>query len=55
MKNINLDVFPGELIAIVGRVGAGKSSLLNCVIMEIPSYMGSYKIFGKSGASECKI
>lgn len=36
LKNINLQVNKGELIAIVGPNGAGKSTFLSCVANEIP-------------------
>jgi ABC-type transport system involved in cytochrome bd biosynthesis fused ATPase/permease subunit len=32
LKNINFEVKPGELVAIVGEVGCGKSSLLQAII-----------------------
>ena len=32
LKNINFEVKPGELVAIVGEVGSGKSSLLQAII-----------------------
>lgn len=31
LKNINLDIAPGERIGIVGRTGAGKSTMLLCL------------------------
>uniref|UniRef100_A0A1I8B7Y0 ABC transmembrane type-1 domain-containing protein n=1 Tax=Meloidogyne hapla TaxID=6305 RepID=A0A1I8B7Y0_MELHA len=35
LQNISLEVQPGELIGIVGRVGSGKSSLLSAIIGEM--------------------
>ena len=35
LADINLKVFPGELIAVVGAVGSGKSSLLNAFLNEL--------------------
>lgn len=31
LKNINLDIRPSEILAIVGTNGSGKSTLLNCI------------------------
>ncbi|XP_053998577.1 probable multidrug resistance-associated protein lethal(2)03659 isoform X1 [Hylaeus anthracinus] len=47
LKNINITVKPGELIAVVGQVGAGKSSLLNVILKELPVHAGSVQINGK--------
>lgn len=30
-KNINFDLYPGQVLGIVGESGAGKSTLLNCI------------------------
>ncbi|KAG7207731.1 hypothetical protein KM043_009345 [Ampulex compressa] len=46
LHNINIKVQPGELIAIVGQVGAGKSSLLNVILKELPLLSGSIKVNG---------
>ena len=35
LSNINLKVFKGELIAVVGAVGSGKSSLLSAILNEL--------------------
>ena len=35
LKNINLNVKKGELVAVVGQVGSGKSSLLSAMIGEL--------------------
>lgn len=44
LHNIDLDIKPGELIAIVGQVGAGKSSLLNVILKELPLTSGSIQV-----------
>ncbi len=41
LRNINLDIFPGEKVLILGPSGSGKSTLANCVNGLIPfSYTG---------------
>lgn len=38
LKNINLAIYPGEIMGIIGRSGAGKSSLLRCInLLEKPT------------------
>lgn len=44
LQNINIKVRPGELIAIVGQVGAGKSSLLNVILKELRLQEGSIQV-----------
>lgn len=44
LQNINMKVRPGELIAIVGQVGAGKSSLLNVILKELRLQEGSIQV-----------
>ncbi|XP_047164975.1 ABC transporter C family member 3-like [Vigna umbellata] len=46
LKNINLTVFHGTRVAVCGTVGSGKSSLLSCIIGEVPKISGSLKICG---------
>ncbi|XP_077301221.1 putative multidrug resistance-associated protein lethal(2)03659 [Arctopsyche grandis] len=46
LDNISLSVSSGELVAIVGIVGSGKSVLFNSIIGEIPLQSGSLKING---------
>ncbi|XP_043798878.1 probable multidrug resistance-associated protein lethal(2)03659 [Apis laboriosa] len=47
LKNININVKSGELIAVVGQVGSGKSSLLNVILKELPLNSGIIEINGK--------
>src|SRR5579864_4983476 len=38
LSDINLEVQPGEIFGIIGKSGAGKSSLIRCVnLLETPS------------------
>ncbi|XP_027191554.1 ABC transporter C family member 3-like isoform X2 [Cicer arietinum] len=46
LKNINLRVFHGMRVAVCGTVGSGKSSLLSCIIGEIPKISGTLKVCG---------
>lgn len=47
LKNINLDVFRGENIVILGRSGAGKSVLIKIIIGLLSPDKGIVKVFGK--------
>jgi ABC-type multidrug transport system fused ATPase/permease subunit len=46
LRNVSLSVKPGECVAIVGPVGAGKSSLLLALLGEIPVDGGSVTLEG---------
>ncbi|KAJ6314512.1 hypothetical protein OIU78_018068 [Salix suchowensis] len=46
LKNINLKVLHGMRVAICGTVGSGKSSLLSCILGEVPQISGTLKICG---------
>ncbi|KYN28544.1 hypothetical protein ALC57_02034, partial [Trachymyrmex cornetzi] len=44
LHNININVRPNELIAIVGQVGAGKSSLMNVILKELRLHKGFIQV-----------
>lgn len=44
LSNLNLIVKTGELVAVVGKVGAGKSSLLNAILGEMKQLGGSIDV-----------
>ncbi|KAJ3146316.1 hypothetical protein HDU89_006302 [Geranomyces variabilis] len=51
LRNISLDIKAGSLVAIVGPVGCGKSSLLNALISEMKRLSGSVSLCGSVGYS----
>ncbi|XP_063809091.1 ATP-binding cassette sub-family C member 4 [Pseudophryne corroboree] len=49
LQNISCSVRPGELLAVIGPVGAGKSSLLSAVLGELPKDKGFVDVRGRIG------
>jgi len=47
LKNISLEVYPGEVLALVGPNGAGKSSLLSVMSGDLPATTGSALLEGR--------
>ncbi|KAG0364270.1 ABC transporter type 1, transmembrane domain-containing protein [Gamsiella multidivaricata] len=47
LMDINIKVARGDLTAVVGRVGQGKSSLLNAIIGDMYRRQGSVKVYGR--------
>ena len=47
LKGINLEIYPGELVAIVGQSGSGKSTLMNILGCLDQPTNGSYKVSGR--------
>ena len=48
LSDINLDIYPGEFIAITGLSGSGKSTLLNILGLLASADTGTYTIDGKN-------
>ncbi|XP_062098214.1 ABC transporter C family member 3-like [Humulus lupulus] len=46
LKDISFKVLHGMRVAICGTVGSGKSSLLSCILGEIPKLSGTLKLCG---------
>ncbi|KAL3521598.1 hypothetical protein ACH5RR_019747 [Cinchona calisaya] len=46
LRNINLEVRPGEKVAICGEVGSGKSTLLAAILGEVPITHGTVQVHG---------
>ncbi|KAG0327662.1 hypothetical protein BG004_002731, partial [Podila humilis] len=46
LSNINLTIAEGHLMAIVGRIGQGKSSILGAIMGEMYKLQGTVKVYG---------
>lgn len=46
LENIDITIMPGQLVAIVGEVGSGKSSLLASLLGELPKVRGRVIVNG---------
>lgn len=47
LRDINITVSAGSLVAVVGSVGSGKSSLLQAILQELPLTSGSIESRGR--------
>ena len=48
LKDINLDIFPGQIIGYIGPNGAGKSTTVKILTGIIQDYTGEVMVFGKN-------
>src|SRR5579872_6305461 len=49
-RNIDLDLYPGEALGVVGASGEGKSVLLKTIVGLVPPAAGAIEIFGRNVA-----
>ena len=47
LEDVSLNVYPGEIVGILGKNGEGKSSLLKCVSGILKSYTGNVEVRGR--------
>lgn len=47
LNDISIDLKPGDLLAVIGPVGAGKSSLLMALLKELPLLSGRIEVEGR--------
>ena len=48
LDNINLDIYPGQIIGYIGPNGAGKSTTVKILTGIIQEYSGEVSVFGKN-------
>ena len=47
LKRVNFEIKPAELIAVIGGVGSGKSSLVNAILGEVKELAVRAEVHGK--------
>lgn len=55
LKDVSLSANPGEFVAIVGRNGCGKSTLIQILTGILPADSGTIEYFGKSPVNDRRI
>ncbi|MGJ8528919.1 phosphonate C-P lyase system protein PhnK [Maritalea sp.] len=51
-RDVNFELYPGEVLAIVGESGSGKTTLLNCLSTQIKPKLGQAHYRFRDGHSE---
>lgn len=46
LKGVDIDVYPGEIVAVIGANGAGKSTMMNAIVGAISRTKGSIMLDG---------
>eukprot|EP00427_Karlodinium_veneficum_P039784 CAMPEP_0169281920 /NCGR_PEP_ID=MMETSP1016-20121227/56577_1 /TAXON_ID=342587 /ORGANISM="Karlodinium micrum, Strain CCMP2283" /LENGTH=364 /DNA_ID=CAMNT_0009370703 /DNA_START=504 /DNA_END=1595 /DNA_ORIENTATION=- len=52
VDDMNLTVHCGEIFALLGHNGAGKTTAINCITGLVPSTSGSWEVMGLNGISD---
>ena len=48
LKEINLEIKPNEIVAIIGPNGSGKSTVLKCIIGLLKTWKGNINFYNKN-------
>jgi len=46
LRGIDIDLYPGEVVAVIGANGAGKSTLMSSLVGLLPARQGTVSLFG---------
>ena len=47
VDHVSVDLYPGEVVGLLGHNGAGKSTLLKATLGIVPAVSGSVAVFGQ--------
>jgi len=48
LRGINLEVTSGQIVAIIGRNGVGKTTMMRCMIGLLPTISGTIRYAGRN-------